>query len=204
MNSKFYKYLNEITRYMKRRTLFDVKRDGEVPTDGIYIKNTEEENVSNNPMIRFHQEAEERVMEILKDLNLGKNYESSTAIDLVGYDGEKTIYIEVERDNATRKWTTTTNFPYPLINIPIEKRRHFKKYRNDSFYLKFNKTMEELFIIYGEDILKYSKQENLLANHNGTRAYRTFLRIKKDYAKFSNVNNTKEILIFIYNKLSNI
>lgn len=189
---------------MRRRTLFDVKRDGEVPTDGIYIKNSAEENSSRNPMIRFHQEAEEKAMRILKDLNMEKNYEYSTAIDLIGNLDGKTVYVEVERDNATKKWTTSTNFPYPLINIPIEKRRHFEKYRNNSFYLKFNKPMQEIFIVYGEDILKYSITQNLMANHNGIRANRTFLRINKKYGKFSNVENTKEILDFIRNKLSNI
>lgn len=189
---------------MRRRTLFDVKRDGEVPTDGIYIKNSEEENASRNPMIRFHQEAEEKAIGILKDLNMEKNYESSTAIDLIGNLDGKTVYVEVERDNATKKWTTSTNFPYPLINIPIEKIRHFKQYRHDSFYLKFNQSMLEIFIVYGEDILKHSKQKNMLANHNGIRAYRTFLRINKEYAKFTNAKNANEILDFIRNKLSNI
>ena len=121
--------------------------------------------------------------------------ESPTAIDLIGRFNDKKVYVEVERDNATFKWTSTTNFPYSLINIPIEKRRHFVKYRRNSFYLKFNRSMKELFILYGEDILKFSFQENLIANHNGIKAERTFLRINKEYGKFSNANNKKEIIL---------
>ena len=185
----------------RRKTLYGVKKDGEVPTDGIYIKNNEEENKSQKPMIDFHKDAEKKVISLLKDLNLEKNMESPTAIDLVGEIDGKAIYIEVERDNATTEWTNSVNFPYSLINVPVEKRRHFQKYRYNSFYLKFNRTMDELFIVYGEDILKYSIQRNMSANHSGIRAERTFLRIKKEYAKFSNGNNTKEITSFILDKL---
>ena len=186
---------------MQRKTLYNIKKDGEIPTDGIYIKNTEEENKSSNPMINFHKDAEKKAMIILKELKMVKNLESPTAIDLIGEYKNKKIYVEVERDNATRKWTTTTNFPYPLINIPIEKKRHFEKYRYNSFYLKFNRNMKELFILYGEDILKYSIQSNLMANHSGTVAERTFLRIDKIYGKFSNANNKKEIINFILDKI---
>lgn len=186
---------------MNRRTLYNVKKDGEVPIDGIYIKNEYEEKKSKNPMIQFHKAAEQKAIHILKDFAMKKNMESDTAIDLIGKVDEKTIYVEVERDNATKKWTNSKNFPYPLINIPIEKRRHFIKYRYYSFYLKFNRSLNVLFILYGEDILKFSKQNDLMANHGGVRAKRTFLRINKEHAKFSDANNTKEILQFISERL---
>lgn len=189
---------------MQRKTLYNVKKECEVPTNGIYIKNTEEKNKSSNPNIAFHKDAEKKAMLILKDLKMEKFMESPTAIDLIGEYNNKKIYVEVERDNATSKWTNTKNFPYPLINIPVEKRRHFEKYRCYSFYLKFNKSMNELFILYGEDILKFSKQTNLMANHNGIIAERTFLRIDKEYGKFFNANNTKEIIDFILDKLTKI
>ena len=186
---------------MKNRTLYGIKKNGEIPTDGIYVKNEEEAGLSANSNIKYHQNAEQYVINLLKPLNLEKYTKEPTEIDLIGELDGKIIYIEVERDYATRKWTTSKNFPYPLINIPIEKRRHFQKYRHTSFYLKFNRPMYEVFIIHGEDILSNTKKQNLTANHNNNYAERTFLRAKKEFALFTNAKDSEKIIEFISSKI---
>lgn len=184
-----------------KKTLYGAKKDGEVPTNGIYVKNSEESENALNPDIDFHKKAEMNTINILKDFNLKKDTSNPTAIDLVGeFNGSK-IFIEIERNYATKSWTNESNFPYPLINIPIEKKRHFSEHRKNSFYLKYSSNLNSLFIIYGEDILKYTKEVDMNANHSGHYAKRTFLRIKKDYAVFSDPEKAEKINEFIISKI---
>lgn len=186
---------------MGKNTLFYVKSTGRVPTDGIYVKNDEEASKSENSNINYHKTAEIRTINLFKKFNLKKNLESDTAIDLIGNYQGIIFYIEVERDYATKKWTSTNNFPYPKINIPVEKGRYFKEYGSKSFYLKYNRTMNELFVVPGDYVVKYSEEEDLYANHSGFRARRTFLRIDKKYVTFANVNDVKGIEILIISKI---
>jgi len=186
---------------MRKNTLFYVKSTQQVPTDGIYVKNDEEANKSKNSNINYHKTAEMRTINLFKKFNLKKNFESDTAIDLVGNYNDIKFYIEVERDYATKTWTSTNNFPYSQINIPIEKGRYFKEYKSKSFYLKYNRKMEEIFMVPGDYIINYSKKEDLFANHSGFRAKRTFLRIDKNYVTFANINDIEEIENLIISKI---
>ena len=184
---------------MVRKTLYGVKKEKIVDTDGIYVKNIEEVNSGNKSDIKFHQEAENTTKEILSCFNLKKDGSSELAIDLIG---DLHLFIEVERDFATEKWTNKSNFPYNLINIPAEKKRHFLEHRKSSFYLKYNKELNCFLILYGEDILNESNEENLLANHSGQKAERTFLRIPKSFALFSDLSSLDETKLFILKKLN--
>ena len=182
-----------------RKTLFGVKKDGLVPTDGIYVKNIAETSKGENSQLSYHIEAEEFAKELFPIFNLEKNISSETAIDL---QGRFVIYIEVERDASMGTWTTYTNFPYSKINIPTEKKRHFELHRGNSFYLKFNSSLQTMLILYGEDILKYSTEENLEADHSGYKALRTFLRIDKKYAKFFQKSYVSEIEKWVLQKIT--
>lgn len=59
---------------MQRKTLYNVKKECEVPTNGIYIKNTEEKNKSSNPNIAFHKDAEKKSYAHFKRFKNGEIY----------------------------------------------------------------------------------------------------------------------------------
>ncbi len=62
--------------------------------------------------------------------------------------------------------------------------------------------MSVAFLVYGEDIIKNSKETNMMANHSGHMAERTFLRIDKKYAIFFDLSDTKQIKKWILTKMA--
>lgn len=182
-----------------KKTLFSSKKDGSVPTGGVYVKNIHEAGNASDSDISFHKIAEEKTRELFYFLNLKKYEETEIAIDLKG---SLVVFFEVERDFATKSWTNLVNFPYQQINIPIEKKRHFIEHVGNSFYIKYNSTMESAFLLYGEDIMKYSTEANMMANHSGHRAERTFLRINKEYAIFFDLRDIGQTNKWILTKMA--
>lgn len=185
--------------FNNKKTLFSSKKDGSVPTGGIYVKNIHEADNASDSDINFHKIAEEKTRELFDFLNLEKYEDTEISIDLKG---SLVVFFEVERDFATKSWTNPTNFPYPQINIPVEKKRHFTEHVGNSFYIKYNSTMEVAFLLYGEDIIKNSIEANIKANHSGHIAERTFLRINKEYAKFFDLRDTSQIKKWILTKMA--
>ncbi|HNU96472.1 MAG TPA: hypothetical protein PKH95_03615 [Candidatus Magasanikbacteria bacterium] len=185
--------------FKNKKTLFSSKKDGSVPTSGIYVKNIHEASSAPDSDISFHKIAEDKTREFFDFLNLEKYEDTEISIDLKG---SLAVFFEVERDFATKGWTNETNFPYTQINIPIEKKRHFIEHVGNSFYVKYNSTMSVAFLVYGEDIIKNSKETNMMANHSGHMAERTFLRIDKKYAIFFDLSDTKQIKKWILTKMA--
>jgi len=182
-----------------KKTLFSSKKDGSVPTGGIYVKNIHEAESTSDSDINFHKIAEEKTRELFGFLNLEKDEDTEISIDLKG---SLVVFFEVERDFATKSWTSSTDFPYQQINIPVEKKRHFTEHVGNSFYIKYNSTMEIAFLLYGEDIIKNSTEANMMANHSGHKAERTFLRINKEYATFFDLRDTGQIKKWILTKMA--
>jgi len=151
-------------------------------------------------------EAEEKACKLLKSFNAGPNNKKKImAVDLRAKFKNKDFFIEVERDQskASLKWKSPKTWPYDLINIPIEKERHFIKKPKCCFYFKFSKDLKNCLILHGKDIIKHGKKQLLRARYpGGTTAMKEVIRVPKEHAKFLKSSNKKSIKKFITDKLT--
>ena len=121
--------------------------------------------------------AEFFIADLLSGLNFKKN-PNIYDIDLLGSVDGKQIRGEIERDFATKRWIDKDSFPYPLINIPIEKMHYFTEDDEERmFYIKTSGNLKSLFILHCVDIVAHSKKEVLSSNHDGQVKDRIFYRI---------------------------
>jgi len=151
--------------------------------------------------IKRFQEAElfgrNMLIDFLCEFN---NQKKKVDIDLVCTYKNKRFYVEIERDNSEqgKKWINPITWPYPVINMPVEKERYFWDNCKTAFYLKFSRDLKNAFILHGLDILEYGKEEKVKTGQTGLRL---FIRIPNDRALFAFTRNVEEFKRFIIQKL---
>ena len=149
------------------------------------FKNKFKEYCKNNPEWALNEDRIGRsacikhLPTFINEISHLKNHSDKYDIDLIAYNKDNKIYKYVEAEHSN-SWKTIV-FPYKRMNVPIRKKKFFKKYK-DSLYVMVNENSTCMGVVQSEDILNsYIREVSNKYNKRGEYFYSVSLKYIEFY-----------------------